>query len=217
MTKRTPPLKAILLAPKIDPFSLQTMQRIIRREVWQKRALQVNICTVPTDSGWWGSCAGHKLLTVSTGCWKLAHFIRLAQLPSAGTWAPSPWQTWLVPDPNLLLFFPYEEEIPSFCWKDNMSNKTHFPATLAAVGGHVTQVWPIRCKHNLRVTSKKVLISVPLPPSSLASLFIFLPGAGVAIWWPEADPIPSINMETFGNSLRRELDFFHAVRKTGTS
>lgn len=52
-----------------------------------------------------------------------------------------------------------------------LTNKIHFPATLAATGGHGTQVWPVRCKHGLGVTSKEVLISVPLPANSLAPLF----------------------------------------------
>lgn len=66
-----------------------------------------------------------------------------------------------------------------FCANDNMSNKIHFPASLAATGGHVTQLWPIRCKQSVGYFEESCifLLSV-LHPSLLFRFFIFLPRDG---------------------------------------
>lgn len=48
----------------------------------------------------------------------------------------------------------------------------------------------------------------PPPRAPLLPFSIFLPGGGIAIWWSEANPLPSLDMEPFGNSLKKGVGFF---------
>lgn len=94
-----------------------------------------------------------------------------------------------------------------FCANDNISNEIHFPASLAATGGHVTQLWPIRCKQSVGYFEESsIFLLYVLHPSLLFPFFIFLSRDGTAILRPEANPISSLEMEPFGNCMR-ELDF----------
>lgn len=45
-----------------------------------------------------------------------------------------------------------------------LANNACFPASLAATGGHVTQLWPIRCKHGQPLLGK---LYFPVPGASL--------------------------------------------------